>query len=153
MHGWIVNKSSSMNHTIFQLHACLSPVNLTCSPFCQCEVFLLAFLLQANISPTPPFCKTFSDLFQPHLPSFQPVRHLSSHLSQSKLFFPNFTLTALCASHIHLPNSSLLLTLGSLPSFIQDLKSSAHDQQGYILPNKLMNCFVSLCCVSEGRSG
>jgi hypothetical protein len=74
-------------------------------------------------------------------------------LSQSKLFFPNFTFTALCASHIHLPNSSRLLTLGSLPSFIHDLKSSAHDQQGYILPNRLMNCLVSLCCVREGRSG
>jgi hypothetical protein len=95
----------------------------------------------------------FRAIAYPHLPSFHPVRHLSSHLLQSKLLFPNFSLTALCASHIHRPKSSLLLTRGSLPSFIQDLKSSAHDQQGYILPNKLMNCFVSLCWVEVGRSG
>lgn len=82
---------------------------------------------------------------QSHLPSFQPVRHLSSHLLQSKLLLPSLTFTALCASHIHLPNSSLLLTLGSLPSFIHALKSSAHTQQGYILPKRLMNCFVSVC--------
>lgn len=94
-----------------------------------------------------------TQLPQPHLPSFHPVRHLSSHLSQSKLLFPNLTLTALCASHIHRPNSSRLLTRGSLPSFIHDLKSSAHDQQGYILPKRLMNWRVSLCCVRVGRSG
>jgi hypothetical protein len=96
---------------------------------------------------------SFEQFAHPHLPSFHPVRHLSSHLLQSKLLLPNFSLTALCASHIHRPKSSLLLTLGSLPSFIHDLKSSAHDQQGYILPNKLMNCFVSLCWVEVGRSG
>lgn len=104
---------------------------------------------------TPPLCNSCQPAMfsQPHLASFQPVRHLSSHLLQSKLSLPSFTLTALCASHIHRPKSSLLLTRGSLPSFIHDLKSSAHDQQGYILPNKLMNCFVSLCCVKVGRSG
>jgi hypothetical protein len=97
--------------------------------------------------------QTLSTLAHPHLPSFHPVRHLSSHLLQSKLLFPNFSLTALCASHIHLPKSSRLLTLGSFPSFIHDLKSSAHDQQGYILPNKPMKVFVSLCWVRDGRSG
>jgi hypothetical protein len=115
--------------------------------------FSSLLLPQVSIPVTPPLLGPSDYCVHPHLPSFQPVRHLSSHLLQSKLLLPSLTLTALCASHIHFPNSSLLLTLGSLPSFIHDLKSSAHDQQGYILPNKLINCFVSFCCVREGRSG
>jgi hypothetical protein len=102
---------------------------------------------------TPKYATVPSISAHPHLPSFHPVRHLSSHLLQSKLLFPNFSLTALCASHIHLPKSSLLLTRGSFPSFIQDLKSPAHDQQGYILPNKVMKVFVSPCWARDGRSG
>ena len=150
MHRWIIHKCSPMNRTLFQVRL----LYLTCEsykfPSCQCGVFLFPFPSKLIFLP---FRDPSRVLLHPHLPSFQPVRHLSSHLSQSKLFFPNLTLTALCASHIHLPNSSLLLTLGSLPSFIHDLKSSAHDQQGYILPKRLMNCFVSLCCVREGRLG
>lgn len=153
MHDLIVNRSSSMNHTLFQLHILSFARESYKFSFLPGWSVPASISLKANISPTPPFCNPFQWLHQPHLPSFHPVRHLSSHLSQSKLFFPNFTLTALCASHIHLPNSSLLLTRGSFPSFIHDRKSSAHDQQGYILPNRLMNCFVSLCCVREGRSG
>ena len=106
-----------------------------------------------SIYSSPPIIQLRLFFDQSQLPSFQPVRHLSSHLSQSKLFFPNFTFTALCASHIHLPNSSLLETLGSFPSFIQARKSSAHTQHGYNLPNSPRNCLVSLCCVKDGRSG
>ena len=91
--------------------------------------------------------------FQSQLPSFQPVRQRSCHLLQSNESLPSLTLTALCASHIHRPNSSLLLTFGSFPSFIQALKSSAHTQHGYIFPNRPMNCLVSDCCAMEGASG
>lgn len=77
-----------------------------------------------------------------HLPSFHPVRHLSSHWVQSNSFFPNLTFTALCASHIHCPNSLLLLTRGVL-AFIQSWKSSAHTQHGYNLPKVRRNAEVS----------
>ena len=91
-------------------------------------------------------------LHQSHRPSFHPVRHLSSHFPQSNSSFPNFTLTALCASHIHRPNSSLLLTRGAFSAF-HDRKSSAQDQQGYIFPNSEMNDRVSDCCVGVGLVG
>ena len=118
----------------------------SCHPFCRSSNTMRKRRYNAAV-------RAEQQLSHPHLPSLHPVRHLSSHLLQSKLFFPNFSLTALCASHIHRPKSSRLLTRGSLPSFIHDLKSSAHDQQGYILPNKVRNCFVSLCWVRVGRSG
>lgn len=38
---------------------------------------------------------TYSVCFQSQLPSFQPVRHLSSHFEQSNSFFPNFRFTSL----------------------------------------------------------
>jgi len=50
--------------------------------------------------------------YQPHLPSLHPVLHRSSHFAQSNVSLPSFSLTALCASHIQVPNSLLLLTLG-----------------------------------------
>jgi hypothetical protein len=87
-----------------------------------------------------------------HLPSFHPVRHLSSHLLQSNSFLPNLTLTALCASHIHCPNSLLELTLGVFV-FIHAWKSSAHTQHGYSLPNVFMNVAVSPCSSADGATG
>jgi hypothetical protein len=89
-----------------------------------------------------------------HRPSFQPVRHLSSHLLQSNVFLPSFVLTALCASHIHCPNSPRELTLGAFPScFIHSWKSVAQDQHGYSLPNMFMKVRVSDCRVRSGLSG
>jgi hypothetical protein len=87
-----------------------------------------------------------------HLPSFHPVRHRSSHFPQSNSFFPNLTLTALCASHIHCPNSLRLLTRGVL-TFIHSWKSSAHTQHGYSLPNVRRNADVSVCNEGSGFSG
>jgi hypothetical protein len=69
-----------------------------------------------------------------HLPSFHPVLHRSSHLVQSNVSLPSFSLTALCASHIHVPNSLLLETLGVF-LVIQVWKSSAQTQHGYSFPN------------------
>jgi hypothetical protein len=89
---------------------------------------------------------------QSHRPSFQPVRHRSSHFVQSNVFFPNFSLTALCASHIHVPNSLLLLTLGVF-LLIHVWKSSAHTQHGYSLPNVVRNDFVSDWSCGVGSMG
>jgi hypothetical protein len=46
---------------------------------------------------------------QPHLPSFHPVLHLSSHLEQSNVGFPSFLFTSLCASQSQFPSSSRVL--------------------------------------------
>lgn len=100
-----------------------------------------------NTSPSPTIIHQKS-----HLPSFHPVRHLSSHLLQSNVSLPSFTLTALCASHIHVPNSPLLLTLGVF-FVIQSWKSSAHTQQGYSLPNVERKPFVSVCNSGVGFTG
>lgn len=75
-----------------------------------------------------------SETAQSHLPSFQPVRHRSSHLEQSNSGLPNLRLTSLCAPHSHLPNSSRLLTCGA-SRFRYPWKSSAQTQQGYSLEN------------------
>lgn len=93
---------------------------------------------------------------QSQLPSLHPVLHLSSHLSQSNFCFPNFPFTALCASHIHFPNSSRLLTRGAfaaLFSLIHARKSSAQTPHGYNFPNRWRNCRVSVCCVGVGWGG
>lgn len=93
---------------------------------------------------------------QSQLPSLHPVLHLSSHLSQSNFCFPNFPFTALCASHIHLPNSSRLLTRGAfaaLFSLIHARKSSAQTPHGYNFPNRWRNCRVSVCCEGVGWGG
>jgi hypothetical protein len=87
-----------------------------------------------------------------HRPSFQPVLHRSSHLLQSKVSLPSFSLTALCASHIQVPNSLLLLTLGVF-LLIQLWKSSAQTQQGYSLPNVERKDLVSVCNCGEGCVG
>jgi hypothetical protein len=84
-----------------------------------------------------------------HLPSFQPVLHRSSHLVQSNVCLPSFSLTALCASHIQVPNSLLLLTLGVF-LLIQLWKSSAHTQHGYSLPNVDRKDLVSDWNCGEG---
>jgi hypothetical protein len=90
---------------------------------------------------------------QSHTP-FQPVRHLSSHLLQSNVFFPSLSFTALCASHIHLPKSSLELTRGAFPfSVIQLLKSSAHVQHGYSSENERTNVKALACCAGVGETG
>ena len=87
-------------------------------------------------------------------PCPHPVLHLSSHLPQSNTSFPSFTLTALCASHIQRPNSSLELTLGAFPScFIQDWKSPAQCQQGYSFAKVCMKVVVSRCVEEEGEMG
>lgn len=93
---------------------------------------------------------------QSQLPSLHPVLHLSSHLSQSNFCFPNFPFTALCASHIHLPNSSRLLTRGAfaaLFSLIHARKSSAQTPHGYNFPKRWRNCRVSVCCEGVGWGG
>lgn len=87
-----------------------------------------------------------------HLPSPHPVLHLSSHLLQSNFSFPNLSFTALCASHIHVPNSFLLLTRGVFV-FIQAWKSSAHTQHGYSLPNVRRKVAVSDCSWGVGLVG
>jgi len=93
-------------------------------------------------------------LHQSHLPSLHPVLHLSSHFPQSNFSFPSFSLTALCASHIHRPNSSLLPTRGAFSLlFIHSWKSVAHQWHGYNRENDEMNWRASHCCRSEGRSG
>lgn len=96
----------------------------------------------------------FRNPSQPHLPSFHPVLHLSSHFAQSNSFFPILTLTALCASHIHLPNSSLELTRGAFPSFfIHAWKSVAQCQHGYSFEKVCMKVLVSDWSCGEGDSG
>lgn len=91
---------------------------------------------------------------QSHLPSFHPVLHRSSHRLQSNSFFPSFTLTALWASHIHFPNSSLLLTLGAFfSSFIHFWKSFPQYQQGYSFANVPKNDRVSACNCGDGCEG
>jgi hypothetical protein len=87
-----------------------------------------------------------------HRPSFHPVLHRSSHFVQSNVSLPNFSLTALCASHIHVPNSLLLETLGVF-LVIQLWKSSAHTQHGYSLPNVVRNDLVSFCNCGVGCVG
>lgn len=90
---------------------------------------------------------------QSHLPSFQPVRHLSSHFPQSKVGFPSLTLTSLCASQSHLPNSSLLLAL-TPPTFVMySWKSSAHTQQGYSFENRPIKDVTLLWSVRVGFVG
>ena len=93
-------------------------------------------------------------LNQSHLPSSHPVLHLSSHLAHSNSSLPNFRLTSLCASHIHLPNPALPSTLGSFPFLpIHSWKSSAHVQHGYRRENKPRNCFISDCWPGEAVGG
>ena len=87
-----------------------------------------------------------------HLPSFHPVLHLSSHLLQSNVCLPNFSLTALCASHIHSPNSLRLLTLGVF-FCIHFWKSAAHTQQGYSLQKVERNDLVSAWSWGDGLIG
>ena len=63
MHALIVNRSSSMNHTLFQLYA----LPLTCEsymfPFLTMWSVPACLSLQANIFPTPPFYNPFKILF------------------------------------------------------------------------------------------
>ena len=119
---------------------------------------LQPFIMQM-LHPMPisnPYSYTLNPLSinQSHLPSPHPVLHLSSHLPQSNSPFPNFLLTSLCASHIHLPSSPLPLTLGSFPSlFIQAWKSSAHTQHGYSFENRERNCRISVCWVGVAVGG
>jgi hypothetical protein len=87
-----------------------------------------------------------------HRPSFHPVRHRSSHLVQSNVSLPSFSLTALCASHIHVPNSLRLDTLGVF-LLIQLWKSSAQTQHGYSLPNVERKDLVSVCSCGDGCVG
>lgn len=90
--------------------------------------------------------------FQSQRPSFQPVRHRSSHLLQSNSFLPSFRLTSLCASHSQFPNS--LRPSTRICSFcMYDWKSSAHTQQGYSLENSLMKPRRSSFWLGEGFSG
>jgi hypothetical protein len=89
---------------------------------------------------------------QSHVPSFQPVLHLSSHLEQSNSFFPSFLLTSLWASHIHCPNSCRLSAL-TLFFSRNSWKSSAHTQQGYIFENRARNCLTWPCSALVGEDG
>ena len=55
-----------------------------------------------------------------------------------KLLLPQLDIYRVMASHIHLPNSSRLLTRGALPSsFIHCWKSEAQCQQGYSLGERM----------------
>lgn len=93
---------------------------------------------------------------QSHLPSFHPVLHLSSQNRQSNSFFPNFRLTALCASHIHVPNSWRPDSRGWLRppgSFIHARKSSAHTQQGYRRAKSVRKLRMSSCCWGVAVAG
>jgi hypothetical protein len=100
----------------------------------ETDIHLLFGLLQETS------CELALDPDQSHLPSSQPSFHLCFQKLQSNSFFPSFTLTALCARHIHMPKSSLPFSFGSFSGWaIQSLKSSAHTQQGYIFENKLRN--------------
>src|SRR5207247_11312389 len=81
---------------------------------------------------------------------FQPVLHLSSHFAQSNSSFPNFRLTALCASHIQCPNSARPFNRGRLRplgSVIQARKSSAQTQQGYSFENSVRKFSISARCL------
>jgi hypothetical protein len=89
---------------------------------------------------------------QSQRPSFQPVRHRSSHLEQSKVGFPSLRLTSLCASHSQLPNSARLPTFGA-SRFMYVWKSSAQTQQGYRREKSRTKLKRSDCCVDEGASG
>ena len=93
-------------------------------------------------------------IIQSHRPSFHPLLHRSSHLPQSNVLFPSFTLTALCASHIHVPNSERELTRGALPRWaIHSLKSEPQYQHGYNDANDARNCRAVACVVADGVSG
>ncbi|PWI72557.1 hypothetical protein PCL_11180 [Purpureocillium lilacinum] len=89
---------------------------------------------------------------QSQRPSFQPVRHRSSHLEQSNSGLLSLRLTSLCAPHSHMPNSPRLPTRGaSRPMYVW--KSSAHTQHGYSLEKSLTKLNRSDCCPREGFSG
>ncbi len=91
---------------------------------------------------------------QSHLPSLHPVLHRSSHLPQSNLSFPSFSLTALCASHIHSPNSLRELTRGALPArAIHAWKSEPQCQHGYRVENDARNCRALVWTDDDARSG
>jgi hypothetical protein len=105
-----------------------------------------------RISYTRDTCSHIPTHQKSHRPSFHPVLHLSSHLAQSNLSLPNFSLTALCASHIHVPNSFLLLTRGVF-LLIQSWKSSAHTQHGYSLPKVERKDLVSDWSCGDGLTG
>jgi hypothetical protein len=93
---------------------------------------------------------------QSHLPSFHPVLQRSSQKRQSNSFFPSFRLTALCASHIQVPNSERPESRGSLRPpdwFIQARKSSAQTQHGYKREKSFRKECISNCCSDVALGG
>jgi hypothetical protein len=97
-----------------------------------------------------PTCRTH----QSHLPSFHPVRHRSSHRPQSKVGFPSFMFTSLCASQSHCPKSCRELSRGAfLSDFIHIWKSVAQDQHGYRFEKVRINCFAFTCSSFDGVTG
>lgn len=135
---------------------------LSYHPSPKFSICMYSVIYLPSLPPNPPQLIQSNPIINPQrknqsqLPSLQPVLHLSSHLSQSNFCFPNFPFTALCASHIHLPNSSRLLTRGAfaaLFSLIHARKSSAQTPHGYNFPNRWRNCRVSVCCEGVGCRG
>ena len=109
VHRYLPSKRRSRDFVSYitpTLNAMLYPTPCKCS---------YPHIIQLPPKSSFPIIHSSLHFHQSHLPSPHPVLHRSSHLSHSNTSFPNFLLTSLCASHIHLPNSPLEETLGSFP--------------------------------------